>query len=336
MQDIMDQSDIPIQEFRKLATPGFVASEEDTNDPETSGYYRGSERKVVIDPDSRPSTLIHEYGHASDFSNEYGHDSVSSRGSDPLNARAWQGTRLGGTRADAVEEGIADGYTDRYYTHAGALESTRRAVHEVDDLHLRGYSISSNRWHSDTDRALYAASRLIAGRTGSGESIPHKMEISPTNREFVQQPKYGEQRTDDTPKVNAVEAAGFDPEYDDNTGYEPLNEQTRFDNRQLAHIWEHNPDIHEAMDNAGMADHVRNVHALHYNPNAKAHQDHADAVAAGVPHWDRPPIVPTEHDVQLDFNDPYVYPESIYPEDADPAWTKGSISRFPQRRKRGE
>jgi len=273
--DWMDNSDLPMNELRKLADEDFLAVAY-PEEAHRGGYYNQSGKLIVVAgnstpelraegkhfPNSRASTLMHEYGHAADFE--------IHRGRDPL---AQQIDRKGVT-ADPVQEGIADGYADKHQRHAGALESVRRDQHEADNAHQTGYGISHWSDGPSVRSALYAASRFITARRGNSSSIPFK------SADVVAPPD---------PSIGSHPA-----------NVQWANERAVHDH-QLANIWEHNPDIHDSMERAGMGDIARYVHAKHFDPQAsrrEAFWSHREPDSE-VPVEDRETPPPAKYDEPL-------------------------------------
>ena len=129
-------------------------------------------------------TVVHEIGHQQDttmddpFSHRYRYKKDRSRHG---------GESMTYSTADPMEEGFADGYTDRYGSSTGSRSSRGMGNMYEDVLHnpsdpanamRRGYGVDDSRWKNDTHRALYVASR-IAARTGRDgrEQYPSRNQV---------------------------------------------------------------------------------------------------------------------------------------------------------------
>jgi hypothetical protein len=131
------------------------------------------------------NTLVHEIGHQQDkrmddpYSHRYRYRKDRSR---------YGGESMTYSSADPMEEGLADGYADRYTSsstssyHKGMGDMYEDVLHDPSDptkaMTRTGYSVGFGGWKNDTHRALYAASR-IASRTGDNgrNQYPSRHEI---------------------------------------------------------------------------------------------------------------------------------------------------------------
>lgn len=114
---------------------------------------------------TRSSTLTHEIGHTLD----------------PRTTSNYTARRALGHRADPAEEGLADGFADRYSRHAGQFERTLApGADRAKEMGVTGYSTDHHLWaKNQTSRALYAAVRThVALGDDNHKDVPNRHTLS--------------------------------------------------------------------------------------------------------------------------------------------------------------
>jgi hypothetical protein len=200
-------SGIPIQTMRKINTSAKVS-------PIPSMYgnaaqYSPDDNELLLDsnqamssPDTIGAALTHEIGHHLDRSV---HKTTEGRLRflDPVYTDMWDdpdtpsklpegptpdwdSEYTGG--ADPVEEGKADAFMDRSHTFSDVYEHKMPEVvarNMSEPFSDRGYGVNARSWkrkknhdHTDTNRALYAATRILASKGDSaGSDLPNRSEV---------------------------------------------------------------------------------------------------------------------------------------------------------------
>lgn len=197
------------------------------------------------------------------------------------------------SRGDPVNEGLADGYADRFAPsaprgrhYAGHGEEYEDAITDPSTEMDSGYGITSGSWKNKTHKALYVAARAHA------RSSDTAVETGTINRDDLMR---------SLAKAN----------WDDPDKYDPKHNRKHLEEGNtmaLGYMYQNMPHIREHLEHHGFGDVARQAHGAYLD---RSGEEHYDIAAKREAHyaaqrknpkakmWELPPLPPSSSDIPI-------------------------------------
>lgn len=276
------ESDIPIHELNDLKGHDFVATFEPSRDMgDAYGSFSDNDHRIRIRQNlSNLSTSISPSTTGTPLANtllhEYGHarDITYSESS----SKGRNNRVL--NDADPIEEGMADAYSEKYSKYAGKLESGRQAFEPWSVPHT-GYGTGHTSWERKSSDGIRDFRSPIKSNTASALYAATRLISARSDRGMASIPKH----------------------------LDGGNEE-----KILAHLWEHHPEIHSTMNaipqpgpprepeyTFSLGDHAAQIHAKHFDTQASRREAFGKALESKrrLEAHERPPTPSAKYDVPL-------------------------------------
>jgi hypothetical protein len=250
LRNSLYHSDIPIHELRALEGHDLVATmhlpSEDRAMQNAGGNYSNIEKRIKVRDHpayKNISSSMTRTPIASTLLHEYGHARDNTHSEDSSKGK----NNLVLKGADPIQEGMADAYSDRYAHNAGKLESGRQAS-ERWYVQYGGYGSNYSQWERETSDGIRDFRSPTKSNTASALYAASRIVSARSDRGMASIPKHLSHG--DEEKI-------------------------------LAHLWEHNPEIHSTMNEipqpgpsrepeytSSLGDHAAQIHAKHFDPQS--------------------------------------------------------------------
>lgn len=283
LRNSLYHSDIPIHELRALEGHDLVATmhhpSEDRAMQNAGGNYSNIEKRIKVRDHpayKNISSSMTRTPIASTLLHEYGHARDNTYSEDSSKGR----NNLVLKGADPIQEGMADAYSDRYAHNAGKLESGRQAS-ERWYVQYGGYGSNYSQWERETNDGIRNFRSPTKSNTASALYAASRIVSARSDRGMASIPKH----------------------------LDGGNEE-----KILAHLWEHHPEIHSTMNaipqpgpprepeyTFSLGDHAAQIHAKHFDTQASRREAFGKALESKrrLEAHERPPTPSAKYDVPL-------------------------------------